>query len=139
MLRCDRLLEAPVRYVKTESGLAAPCLRLKVRPGAGRFAVEHGFQVDTGSDVALGLAPPLRNWLQSAGARPGRESVSWGPAVKCETYKVQVLLSGGWVPFEAFFPLGPFLGENLVGRPLLDEVPLCLRPAEGLLHVSRPR
>jgi len=135
--RCDRRVADPVRYRPTALGVAAPSLRLAVRPRKGRFALEHGFQVDTGSDIAMGVAAPLRDWLRSSGARAKREAVEWGPAVKCEVYEVEVLVERGWMPFDAYFPLRPTLDENLVGLPLLQHIPLCLRPDDGLLCMSR--
>ena len=137
MHRCDRLLGPPVRYMPTRSGHTIPGLRLRVRPPGHAFGVEDGFHVDTGSDVAFGLKPQLRNWLRSVGARPGRDAVEWGPKVLCETYDLALLLEGAWTDFEAFFPTGPFLEENLVGRPVLERMPLCMRPSDRLLYVSR--
>jgi len=138
MTRCDRRLEPPVRYQPTRSGVALPVVRLQVKAGKGRFAVIHGFRIDTGADIAIGLAEPLRNWLRTVGLRPRRDAVEWGPAVSCEVYDISVLLDERWVGFDAFFPTGPKLDENLVGLPLLQWLPVCLRPADEVLHISGP-
>lgn len=136
MQRCDRRLEPAVAYRPMSSGMAGPFIALDVRPARGSFAARNGFQVDTGSDVALGLAAPLRNWLRSTGARPRRGAMEWGPAPACEVYDVTVRVEGAWLPFEAFYPPSPTLGENLVGLPVLQKLAVCLRPADEVLHIS---
>jgi hypothetical protein len=137
--RCDRITGSVVRYLQTTSGLKVPALRLKVRPRGGPFGAEDSFQVDTGADVPFGIAPQLRDWLRSTGARAGKETIEWGPSVVCEVYKLAVLIEGSWEPFEAYYPTSPRLLENLVGRPVLELIPICLRPSEAALVVTRPR
>lgn len=134
---CDRRLVERVAFRATVGRARTPSVRLALRPPGGGQAAAQWFFVDTGCDVPFFLAAPMRDWLRSAGAPKGDEVVEWGVPVVCETYDVEARVSRKWVPFTGYFPRSPSVNESVVGWPVLERVPVCLRPDVSGLALTR--
>lgn len=127
MRGCELHLLQRFAYAPTSSGLMAPRLDLALFAPPMAMVLETAFVVDTGCDVPLILARPLRNALLQARVMPRRAALDWGGPVECEFFLVSVHTGVRWRTVEAFYPLDPESDENLAGLPLIDDLTLCLR------------
>lgn len=133
--KCKLVIEEPLPFQEFEGGQRVPASPLAIyRAGMETPLITQAI-IDTGCDYDLILSRQTAQQLEKLGEPDGYTSLNAGVEIPASLFNIFVKTFGRWRNVEALAPVeGQF--EDLIGRPLMKGLNICLRFEPQTTHIA---